>query len=77
MTTPILKLYPSAPSENAGFADSSRPQHNNDLEQRLKKKIIDVNSFKASINNNTEMITYLEKLKVRSKKTQIIKHSPE
>ena len=33
------RLYPSAPLENI------------DLEQRLQKKINDVNSFKNSINN--------------------------
>ena len=39
------RLYPSAPLENI------------DLEQRLKKKINDVNSFNNSINNIKEMIT--------------------
>ena len=42
------RLYPSAPFEN------------NDLEQRLKKKLNDVNSFNNHINNITEMITYFE-----------------
>ena len=43
------RLYPSAPLENI------------DLEQRLEKKINDVNSFNNSINNIKEMITYFKK----------------
>ena len=39
------RLYPSLPLENA------------DLEQRLEKKINDVNSFNNHINNIKEMIT--------------------
>ena len=39
MTTPTLKLYPSAPLEN------------NDLEHRLEKKLNDVYSFKYSVND--------------------------
>ena len=53
------RLYPSAPLEN------------NDLEQRLEKKLNDVNSFNNSINNIKEMITYFKvknnKLKKRYK----------
>ena len=33
---------------------------NNDLEQRLEKKLNDVNSFNNSINNKREMITYFK-----------------
>ena len=43
------KLYPSAPL-----------LENNDLEQRLEKKINDVNSFNNHINNIKEMITYFK-----------------
>ena len=39
------RLYPSAPLENS------------DLEQRLEKKLNDLNSFNNSINNIKEMIT--------------------
>ena len=39
------RLHPSAPLEK------------DDLEQRLEKKLNDVNSFKNSINNIKEMIT--------------------
>ena len=39
------RLYPSAPLENDG------------LEQRIEKRLSDVNSFKNSINNIKEMIT--------------------
>ena len=42
------RLYPSAPLANNG------------LEQRLEKKIIDVNSFNNHINNIKEMITYFK-----------------
>ena len=42
------RLYPSAPLENI------------DLEQRLEKKLIDVNSLNNHINNIKEMITYLK-----------------
>ena len=45
MTTPTLKVYPSPPLEN------------NDSEQKLEKKINDLNSFKISINNIYEMTT--------------------
>ena len=50
------KLYPSAPLENI------------DLEQRLEKKLIDVNSFNNSINNIKEMITYFKDKTYKSKK---------
>ena len=42
------RLYPSASLENI------------DLEQRLEKKLKDVNSFNNSINNIKEMITYFK-----------------
>ena len=48
MTTPTLNLYPPAPLEN----------ENDDLEQRLEKRLSDVNGFNKSINNNKEMIAY-------------------
>ena len=44
------RLYPSAPFENKNF----------DLEQRLEKKLNDVNSFSNHINNIKEMITYFK-----------------
>ena len=50
------RVYPSAPSEN------------NDLEQRLEKKINDVNSFNNHINNIKEMITYFKDKNHKSKK---------
>ena len=50
------RLYPSAPLENI------------DLEQRLEKKINDVNSFNNHINNNKEMITYFKAKNNKSKK---------
>ena len=50
MTTPTLISYPSAPLEI----------ENDDLEQRLEKKLNVVNSFNNSINNIKEMITYLK-----------------
>ena len=43
------RLYPSAPLENF------------DLQQRLEKKLNDVNSFNNSINNIIEKITYFTK----------------
>ena len=53
------KLYPSAPLENV------------DLQQRLEKKLNDVNFFNNPINNIKEMITYFKdknsKLKKRYK----------
>ena len=42
------RLYPSAPLENF------------ELEQRLEKKLNDVNTFNNHINNVKEMITYFE-----------------
>ena len=50
------RLYPSAPLENI------------DLEQRLEKKINDVNSFNNHINNIKEMITYFKDKNNKSKK---------
>ena len=50
------RLYPSAPLENI------------DLEQRLEKKINDVNSFNNSINNIKEMISYFKDINHKSKK---------
>ena len=49
------RLYPSALLEN-------------DLEQRLEKKIIDVNSFNISMNNSKEMITFSKDKNNKSKK---------
>ena len=56
MQQKATKLYPSAPLEN------------NDLEQRLEKKLNDVNSFKNSIINNKELITSFEDKNHKSKK---------
>ena len=50
------RLYPSLPLKN------------NDLEQRLEKKINDVNSFINHINNIKEMITYFKDKNNKSKK---------
>ena len=52
------RLYPSAPLENT----------NEDLEQRLEKKLYDVNSFNNHINNINEMITYFKDKNHKSKK---------
>ena len=49
------RLYPSAPLEN------------NDLEQRLEKKLMDVNSFDNHISNIKEMITYFKDKNNKSK----------
>ena len=49
-------MYPSAPLESI------------DLEQRLEKKINDVNSFNDHINNIKEMITYFKDKNNKSKK---------
>ena len=54
------KLYPTAP-----FLE------NIDLENRLEKKIIDVNSFNNHINNFIEMITYFKDKNNKSKKKDI------
>ena len=50
------RLYPSAPLENI------------DLEQRLEKKLNDVNSFNNHINNIKEMITYFKDKNNKSKR---------
>ena len=50
------RLYPSLPLENI------------DLEQRLEKKLKDVNSFNNHINNIKEMITYFKDKNNKSKK---------
>ena len=50
------RLYPSAPLEN------------NDLGQRLEKKLYDVNSFRNHIKNIKEMIAYFKDKKQKSKK---------
>ena len=49
------RLYPSVPLEN------------NDLEQRLEKKLNDVKSFNNPINNIKEMITYFKDKNIKSK----------
>ena len=49
------KLYPNAPFEKI------------DLEQRLEKKIKDVNSFNNHVNNIKEMITYFKDKNHKSK----------
>ena len=51
------RLYPSAPLEKKF-----------DLEQRLVKKLNDVNSFINHINNLKEMITYFRDKNSKSKK---------
>ena len=50
------RLYPSAPLENI------------ELEQRLEKKLNDVNSFNNQIKNIKEMITYFKHKNNKSKK---------
>ena len=50
------RLYPTAAIENI------------DLEQRLEKKINDVNSFNNHVNNIKEMITYFKDKNNKSKK---------
>ena len=50
------RLYPSAPLENI------------DLEQRLERKINDVNSFNNHFSNIIEMITYFQDKNHKSKK---------
>ena len=52
------RLYPSAPFENKNI----------DLEQRLEKKLNDVNSFNNHIKNIKEMITYFKDKNHKSKK---------
>ena len=56
MDQKCVRLNPSAPLENIDF------------EQRLEKKINDVNSFKNSINNIKEMITSFKDKSNKSKK---------
>ena len=51
------RLYPSAPLEK-----------DIDLEQRLEKKLNDVNSFNNHINNIKDMITYFKNKNNKSKK---------
>ena len=51
------RLYPSAPLEKKI-----------DLEQRLEKKLNDVDSFNNHINNIKEMITYFKDKNNKSKK---------
>ena len=59
------RLYPSAPLQQ------------DDLEQRLEKKLNDANSFNNHINNIREMITYFKtknnKSKRKYKEQRIIK----
>ena len=55
METKTDRLYPSAPFDN------------NDLEERLEKKLNDVNSFDNHIINIKDMITY-SKDKSKSKR---------
>ena len=50
------RLYPSAPLENI------------DLEQRLEKKLNEVNRFNNHINNIKEMITYFKDKNIKSKR---------
>ena len=52
------RLYPTAPFENKDI----------DLEQRLEKKINDVNSFNNHINNIEQAITYFKDKNHKSKK---------
>ena len=56
------RLYPSAPLEII------------DLEQRLQKKLNDVNIFINQINNITEMITYFKDKDNKSKKRKNENH---
>ena len=51
------RLYPSIPFENKNI----------DLEQKLEKKLNDVNSFNNHINNIKEMITYFKDKNHKSK----------
>ena len=46
----------------------SVPLEKNELEQRLEKKINDVNSFDNYINNSKEMITFFKDKHNKSKK---------
>ena len=56
MTTPTLKVHLTAPLEK-----------NIDAEQRLEKKLNDVNSFNNHINNIKEMISYFKDKNNKSK----------
>ena len=56
------RLYPSAPIEN------------NDLEQRLEKKLNDVNTFNNHINNIKEMNTYFKDKTNHKRIIKNIKH---
>ena len=56
METKTKRLYPSVPLENI------------DLEQRLEKKIIDINSFNNHVNNIKEIISYFKDRNHKSKK---------
>ena len=56
MTTPTLKLYPSATLEK------------DELEQILEKNLNDVNTFSNSNNNFKEIITYFKDNTHKSKK---------
>ena len=51
-----VRIYPSEPLENI------------DLEQRLEKKLNDVNSFNNHISNIREMVTYFKYKNNKSKK---------
>ena len=63
MKQKIRRLYPTAPLEN------------NDLEQRLERKIKIINSFRNSIKNIKKMITYFKNKNHKSKnKLKKIKH---
>ena len=56
------RFYPTAPLQNI------------DLEQRLEKKINDVNSFNHHVNNNKETITYFKTKTLNQKRNiKIIK----
>ena len=52
------RLYPTAPFENKNI----------DLEQRLEKRINDVNSFNNHISNIKDMIIYFKDKNHKSKK---------
>ena len=56
MEAKTVRLYPSAPLENI------------DSQQRLEKKLNDVNSFNKHVMNIKEMITYSKEKNNNSKK---------
>ena len=62
MTTPTSKFYPSALLEK------------DDLEQRLEKKLNDVNSFNNSISNNKEKITNFKNKIYKKKEIQKVQN---